>query len=245
MSFAYSLLHSQSKRRKLVHPDHLKKETEETEKRLQDYEAAVASSEEAPRNLPRLSRHERELERSLLQGKPVNPLGQWLIEGTDHRYPFVCATVHKEFVPEKRIPSSDGWGSGDANRVSGHDAQTQPAEGSKNTKKRSRRKKSASADAFRVGTQDDLTEIVPLDQSLIKANRISESEIRRMPRFSSYEPGDPSCTLYIKNLAEGTTRADLARIFLSFQRTADQLSSPGELLEFRLLQVGLTLHMGH
>lgn len=46
-----------------------------------------------------------------------------------------------------------------------------------------------------------------------------------------------SQTLYIKNLAETTTKEDLVRIFLSFQKPAEELRQDRDYLEFRLLQV--------
>jgi hypothetical protein len=79
----YDLTCSQRKKRRLVHPDHLRTESEEVETRLRERATSTAFAiVDAPRDLPQLSRHEREIERSLLHGKRVNPLDKWLVGGT-------------------------------------------------------------------------------------------------------------------------------------------------------------------
>lgn len=45
------------------------------------------------------------------------------------------------------------------------------------------------------------------------APRLSEAELRDLPAFKGYERGQPSDTLYIKNLARKVTLADLEAIF--------------------------------
>ncbi|KAM8799972.1 RNA-binding protein 41 [Eudromia elegans] len=48
-------------------------------------------------------------------------------------------------------------------------------------------------------------------------NRLSEEEIRRIPRFASYHPGEPSKVLYLKNLGPRVTMKDLVSLFARFQ----------------------------
>ncbi|KAM6427011.1 RNA-binding protein 41 [Liasis olivaceus] len=63
----------------------------------------------------------------------------------------------------------------------------------------------------------------------ILRGRLSEEEIRRIPRFSSYNPGEPSKVLYLKNLSRHTTVKDLLPLFSRFQEKG------GPPLHFRLL----------
>uniref|UniRef100_A0A8C3NVD7 RNA binding motif protein 41 n=1 Tax=Cyanoderma ruficeps TaxID=181631 RepID=A0A8C3NVD7_9PASS len=73
----------------------------------------------------------------------------------------------------------------------------------------------------------ELVEFVP-EEEILK-NRLSEEELRRIPRFSSYHPGEPSKVLYLKNLGPRVTMKDLVALFARFQKE----DSP--LIQFRLL----------
>uniref|UniRef100_A0A8D2M7A4 RNA binding motif protein 41 n=1 Tax=Zonotrichia albicollis TaxID=44394 RepID=A0A8D2M7A4_ZONAL len=70
-------------------------------------------------------------------------------------------------------------------------------------------------------------EFVPEEEIL--RNRLSEEELRKIPRFSSYHPGEPNRVLYLKNLCPRVTVRDLVSLFARFQRE----DSP--LIQFRLL----------
>ncbi|KAM7043275.1 RNA-binding protein 41 isoform 1-T1 [Acridotheres tristis] len=70
-------------------------------------------------------------------------------------------------------------------------------------------------------------EFVP-EEEILK-NRLSEEELRKIPRFSSYHPGEPSKVLYLKNLGPRVTMKDLVSLFARFQNE----DSP--LIQFRLL----------
>uniref|UniRef100_A0A8C9NUY3 RNA-binding protein 41 n=1 Tax=Serinus canaria TaxID=9135 RepID=A0A8C9NUY3_SERCA len=70
-------------------------------------------------------------------------------------------------------------------------------------------------------------EFVPEEEIL--RNRLSEEELRKIPRFSSYHPGEPSRVLYLKNLGPRVRVKDLVSLFARFQRE----DSP--LIQFRLL----------
>ncbi|KFW77120.1 RNA-binding protein 41, partial [Manacus vitellinus] len=70
-------------------------------------------------------------------------------------------------------------------------------------------------------------EFVP-EEEILK-NRLSEEELRKIPRFSSYHPGEPSKVLYLKNLGPRVTMKDLVSLFARFQKE----DSP--LIQFRLL----------
>ncbi|XP_058053041.1 RNA-binding protein 41 isoform X3 [Ahaetulla prasina] len=58
-------------------------------------------------------------------------------------------------------------------------------------------------------------ECVPEEEIL--RSRLSKEEIHRIPRFSSYSPGEPSEVLYVKNLSRNTTVKDLLPLFSRFQ----------------------------
>uniref|UniRef100_A0A8C3K2H2 RNA-binding protein 41 n=1 Tax=Calidris pygmaea TaxID=425635 RepID=A0A8C3K2H2_9CHAR len=70
-------------------------------------------------------------------------------------------------------------------------------------------------------------EFVPEEE--ICKNRLSEEELRNIPRFSSYHPGEPNKVLYLKNLGSRVTMKDLVSLFARFQKE----DSPP--IQFRLL----------
>ncbi|XP_041341309.1 RNA-binding protein 41 isoform X2 [Pyrgilauda ruficollis] len=70
-------------------------------------------------------------------------------------------------------------------------------------------------------------EFVP-EEEILK-NRLSEEELRKIPRFSSYHAGEPNRVLYLKNLGPRVTVKDLVSLFARFQKE----DSP--LIQFRLL----------
>ncbi|KAK2528811.1 Rbm41, partial [Columba guinea] len=70
-------------------------------------------------------------------------------------------------------------------------------------------------------------EFVPEEE--ICKNRLSEEELRNIPRFSSYQPGEPNKVLYLKNLGPRVTVKDLVSLFARFQKE----DSPP--IQFRLL----------
>ncbi|ELR12299.1 RNA recognition motif domain containing protein [Acanthamoeba castellanii str. Neff] len=241
----YSLtedLQRKRKKRKLVHPDHLKTESEDVERCLRERAAAAARNvTSAPRDLPQLSRHEREIERTLLHGKRADSLGRWLVSVS-----LVVRKKTKRNSSRQAIaPTSDD----DAIKYeSEHEEERLPAPREEGPSKKKKRRKIAttSTETFNssrgLGDKDEeggaaaKQAIVPFDRSFIEAHRLALSEIRQLPRFAAYEAGSPSRTLYIKNLAETTTKEDLVRIFLSFQKPAEELRQDRDYLEFRLLQ---------
>ncbi|XP_023614539.1 RNA-binding protein 41 isoform X3 [Myotis lucifugus] len=68
---------------------------------------------------------------------------------------------------------------------------------------------------------------VPEDE--IQRNRLSEEEIRKIPMFSSYNPGEPNKVLYLKNLSPRVTERDLVSLFARFQE------KKGPLIQFRMM----------
>uniref|UniRef100_A0A8I4A5A4 RNA binding motif protein 41 n=1 Tax=Callithrix jacchus TaxID=9483 RepID=A0A8I4A5A4_CALJA len=70
-------------------------------------------------------------------------------------------------------------------------------------------------------------EFVPEDE--IQRNRLSEEEIRKIPMFSSYNPGEPNKVLYLKNLSPRVTERDLVSLFARFQE------KKGPAIQFRMM----------
>ncbi|XP_035567881.1 RNA-binding protein 41 isoform X4 [Canis lupus baileyi] len=70
-------------------------------------------------------------------------------------------------------------------------------------------------------------EFVPEDE--IQRNRLSEEEIRKIPMFSSYNPGEPNKVLYLKNLSPRVTERDLVSLFARFQE------KKGPPIQFRIM----------
>lgn len=58
-------------------------------------------------------------------------------------------------------------------------------------------------------------EFIPEDE--IQRSRLSEEEIRNIPMFSSYNPGEPNKVLYLKNLSPQVKERDLVSLFARFQ----------------------------
>ncbi|XP_013386249.1 RNA-binding protein 41 [Lingula anatina] len=62
--------------------------------------------------------------------------------------------------------------------------------------------------------------VEPLSEEHIKQNCLTLEEIRALPRFNNYEPGEPSQTLYLKNLPPSVEEKDLVALFVRFQNPA-------------------------
>lgn len=92
----------------------------------------------------------------------------------------------------------------------------------------------SSAKCGEVCGEEDATTIIPLPSQVVERNRLSETEIRALPKFSNYSPGEPSKVqaigrlrrkwliltsavilqvLYLKNLHRLVTVEDLKAVF--------------------------------
>lgn len=70
----------------------------------------------------------------------------------------------------------------------------------------------------------------------LASNRISQRDQRILPVFKNYQPGAPSCRLYIKNLAKQVTLKDLHYIYRRF--LISDLEEQGLMFDIRLMQEG-------
>uniref|UniRef100_A0A069DZ25 RNA-binding region-containing protein 3 n=1 Tax=Panstrongylus megistus TaxID=65343 RepID=A0A069DZ25_9HEMI len=67
-------------------------------------------------------------------------------------------------------------------------------------------------------------------------NRISSRDQRMLPVFKNYQPGLPSCRLYLKNLNKNVEVADLNYIYRKFY--IEQEDEQGTMFDIRLMQEG-------
>ncbi|ELT91761.1 hypothetical protein CAPTEDRAFT_191651 [Capitella teleta] len=73
------------------------------------------------------------------------------------------------------------------------------------------------------------TEVKVIPPEVIATNRLSLDQIRGIPKFSDYQRGEPTETLFVKNLHPSVDEAELSSPFLSFQEEGE------ERIIFRLL----------
>ncbi|KAL1006675.1 hypothetical protein UPYG_G00075260, partial [Umbra pygmaea] len=70
--------------------------------------------------------------------------------------------------------------------------------------------------ASRLEEDTDEDEDVPSDvisRKELEKGRLSRDEIKRMSVFKNYEPGEPTCRLYVKNIAKSVEEKDLKYIY--------------------------------
>lgn len=70
----------------------------------------------------------------------------------------------------------------------------------------------------------------------LATNRINERDYKILPIFKNYEPGIPSCRLYIKNLSKSVTTDDLNYIFKRY--FIKGIDEQGTMFDIRLMQEG-------
>ncbi|XP_038206381.1 RNA-binding region-containing protein 3-like [Zerene cesonia] len=67
-------------------------------------------------------------------------------------------------------------------------------------------------------------------------NRLSYSDMKLLPVFKNYHPGEPSMRLYIKNLAKTTTEQDVKRIYKGYTENLSEEEQNG--FDVRVMQEG-------
>lgn len=84
-----------------------------------------------------------------------------------------------------------------------------------------------SEDGDSVNTNDNRSDLRVLDGDVesipdesIRRFKLSSEEVKKLPRFENYAPGEPSNVLYVKNLSPKVTEADLASLFIHYQEDA-------------------------
>lgn len=84
--------------------------------------------------------------------------------------------------------------------------------------------------------KDDVVSTGVISLEELEMNRIPSKDFYLLPVFKNYQPGPPSCRLYIKNLAKTVTSSDLEFIFGRYrvEESGDQVN----LYDIRLMQEG-------
>ncbi|KAF7237396.1 RNA-binding protein 41 [Varanus komodoensis] len=170
-----------------------------------------------------LSRREMEIENALFQGTDRHSFLRMLYHRDETRLSTAhetgpvaqLETVYQDLLsqemPESRHPHDHGFCPSTRGGGSSSPAAQNPAQ----------------PPALGPVMVTEPVEFVPEEE--ICKNRLSEEEIRRIPRFSSYSPGEPSQVLYLKNLSCHVTVRDLLSLFARFQECG------GPQIRFRLL----------
>ncbi|XP_061189468.1 RNA-binding protein 41-like [Saccostrea echinata] len=63
-----------------------------------------------------------------------------------------------------------------------------------------------------------LTPVPEVSMEDIQKNKLTTEEIKMLPKFGNYHPGDPSKVLYLKNLSGKVHQQDLESLFKKFQK---------------------------
>ncbi|NXL87816.1 RBM41 protein, partial [Alectura lathami] len=189
-----------------------------------------------------LSRREMEIENALFQGTDRHSFLRALYHQddtpkiTDEKDPMVhLESVYQELM-SKQVPEEVQSTTSDPCSLSSPAPQGPVVEGSSlpDQEEQTDQERSPSLPAPkphqsppRPVTIKDPVEFIPEEE--ICKNRLSEEELRNIPRFSSYHPGEPNKVLYLKNLGPRVTMKDLVSLFARFQKE----DSPP--IQFRLL----------
>uniref|UniRef100_A0A0E9WTK7 RNA-binding region-containing protein 3 n=1 Tax=Anguilla anguilla TaxID=7936 RepID=A0A0E9WTK7_ANGAN len=64
-----------------------------------------------------------------------------------------------------------------------------------------------------VSDEDDDIPSEFISRRELEKGRLSRDEIKRMSVFKNYEPGEPTCRLYVKNIAKQVEEKDLKNIY--------------------------------
>nr|XP_054497674.1 RNA-binding protein 41 [Agelaius phoeniceus] len=188
-----------------------------------------------------LSRREMEIEQALFQGTDRHSFLRALYHqddtqkrGTDEKDPMVhLESVYQELLSKKCPEKVQSAASDPCSSPNPEESRT---EESSLPDQEEQAEQAASPSVSAAEPQQspprpvvikEPVEFVPEEEIL--RNRLSEEELRKIPRFSSYHPGEPSRVLYLKNLGPRVTVRDLVSLFARFQRE----DSP--LIQFRLL----------
>ncbi|KYO23550.1 RNA-binding region-containing protein 3 [Alligator mississippiensis] len=91
----------------------------------------------------------------------------------------------------------------------------------------------------KMETEDDDDEDMPsefISRRELEKSRLSREEMERLSVFKNYEPGDPNCRIYVKNLARQVQEKDLKFIFgryIDFQSETER-----NMFDIRLMKEG-------
>ncbi|XP_039573590.1 RNA-binding protein 41 [Passer montanus] len=189
-----------------------------------------------------LSRREMEIEQALFQGtdrhsflRALYHQDDTLKRGTDEKDPMVhLESVYQELLSKKCPEKVQSAASDPCLSPTPQASRTEESSLSHQEEHAEQAASSPSVSATepqqpppRPVVIKEPVEFVP-EEEILK-NRLSEEELRKIPRFSSYHAGEPNRVLYLKNLGPRVTVKDLVSLFARFQKE----DSPP--IQFRLL----------
>ncbi|NXL94139.1 RBM40 protein, partial [Alectura lathami] len=90
----------------------------------------------------------------------------------------------------------------------------------------------------KMETEEEYDEIPSefISRRELEQNRLSREEMEKLSVFKNYEPGDPNCRIYVKNLAKQVQEKDLKFIFgryVDFQSEVER-----NMFDIRLMKEG-------
>lgn len=197
----------------------------ELEKRIQRREEAL-SSPELFSNVRVLSRHALEVEQSLHRGTEKGSSLSHLVQPRKQAIhvndPLLQTLMEADQILSKskrKLPSSN----------SPERASERLVEVSDNSSQSSLVKKGSleNNDSGDTRLPDN---IKPIEEEEILQNRLSVEQIKEIPKFANFHPGEPNKVLFVKNLHHKTTEADLVSLFIRFQ------DKEGPKITFRLMK---------
>ncbi|WAQ99503.1 EXOS9-like protein, partial [Mya arenaria] len=69
----------------------------------------------------------------------------------------------------------------------------------------------------REDTFREIEQVEQVPEHVIRKYKLSDDEVKNIPRFQNYSPGEPNNVLFVKNLSPRATEEDLASLFVGFQ----------------------------
>lgn len=212
------------------------------QEKLQDLEERIRMHEEALSrpdmysNVRVLSRHALEVEQSLQKGTPkgssLSHLVQPKLLTTQMNDPLLQTLLEQDRIlsKSKLTPSS----SKNTMDVPSEDSSQINDNSSKDSLGRGKLSEDAGTEGSLCravsGSHCLPADIQPVDENEIIQNRLSLEQIKEIPKFANYHPGEPNKILFIKNLHHKTSEADLVSLFIRFQE------KQGPKITFRLLK---------
>ncbi|KAL9972608.1 hypothetical protein ACROYT_G018944 [Oculina patagonica] len=214
-----------------VNPVAEQEKLNELQKRIQMREEAL-SSPDLYSNVRVLSRHALEVEQSLQKGtEKANSLSH-LVQPKKQVIP-INDPLLQTLLEEDRILSRSKQGPASSNN------QGKPQDDPRDNSSQSsldKGKPFKNSDGESISSNQESgsaslpPNIIPLDEKEIVENRLSLEQIKEIPKFANYQPGEPNKVLFIKNLHHKTTEADLVSLFIRFQE------KQGPKIAFRLMK---------
>lgn len=158
--------------------------------------------------------------------KPSKPYSLWDVKELSSHPPKKCYTAALPSKNYKFTSSADMTNPGDKIKAKQHNFQSKI----ENTPRQNSPQKKPEDNGGRSYVAPSNCQLSEADLRIIP--RFSEEEIRMIPRFQNWSRGEPSKSIYIKNLSSSVTEEDLASIFQHYQ------DLQGSRIVYRLMKTG-------